>query len=133
MIVLNWQNLRISQVFKNENTFFLQVESGHFPALQTLDDHSSNGALRSALGHGVLGWRVTNSRLQERSAATKRRRRRQVGTPTPVITIAPPTGTQPAGEKTDVDTMTRKVSDKLLFIKSVMQKSGLPMLEWDCR
>ncbi|XP_070191859.1 dystroglycan 1-like [Littorina saxatilis] len=86
-----------------------KVEAGHFPVLQKLDDDSGNGAMGKALGHPISGWRVTNSRLQQH--ALKRKRRQVRATPTPVVTISPPTATDTAEETTDADTMTHKVVD----------------------
>ena len=87
------------------------MEHGHFPVLQKLDDDSGSGTMGKALGHPVIGWRVTNTRLQQH--ALKRRRRQARATPTPVVTIAPPTSTDAAvvGDTTDADTMTHKVCD----------------------
>ena len=84
-----------------------QVEHGHFPVLQKLDDDSGTGTMGKALGHPVLGWRVTNTRLQQH--ALKRRRRQAGSTPTPVVTIAPPTSTDATVDTTDADSMTHKV------------------------
>lgn len=88
-----------------------KVEPGHFPVLQKLDDDSTNGLIKRAVGHSIVGWRVTNSRLQQQ--APKRRRRQARGTPTPVITTSPSTATDAMTDTdvTGVDTMTRKVVD----------------------
>nr|KAG5705579.1 hypothetical protein BaRGS_034777 [Batillaria attramentaria] len=85
-----------------------KVEQGHFPVLQKLDDDSGSGRMKEAVGFPIVGWRVTNSRLQQH--APKRRRRQTRATATPVITISPPTATDDDGtDATDVDTMTRSV------------------------
>ncbi|KAL8558005.1 hypothetical protein ACOMHN_016558 [Nucella lapillus] len=86
-----------------------KVESSHFPALHKLDDDSSSGVMGRALGHPVLGWRVTNSRLQQQQQQQqhllKRRRRQARATPTPVLTVTTATATGVD------DSMTRPVVD----------------------
>ncbi|XP_076447994.1 dystroglycan 1-like [Babylonia areolata] len=98
-----------------------KVESGHFPALHRLDDDSSSGVMGSTLGFPVLGWRVTNTRLQQQQHALKRRRRQVRPTATAVITIAPPTDT-------DADTMTRYVVDMSSPVFSIEPSPALPVM-----
>lgn len=104
-----------------------KVEAGHFPVLQKLDEDSSSGKMREAVGFPVVGWRVTNSRLQQQ-AAHKRRRRQVRTTATPVITIAPPTGTDEGTESTDADTMTRPVVDMTSPTFSIQPTSTKPTM-----
>ncbi|KAL8592183.1 hypothetical protein ACOMHN_030858 [Nucella lapillus] len=83
-----------------------KVEQGHFPILQKLDDDSGNGVLGRAVGYPVVGWRVTNTRLQQQQHALKRRRRQIRATPTPGVTVTPPTATD---ARVETDTMTHRV------------------------
>ena len=61
-----------------------KVEPKHLQLLQKLDDDASGGLMKNTLGHSVLGWHVTNSRLQEQQYYLKRKRRQIQPTPTPV-------------------------------------------------
>lgn len=107
-----------------------KVEPDHFPALQKLDDDSGNGVMARTLRHPVVGWRVTNGHLQQQQSMPKRRRRQVHATPTPVVTITPPTATHSAAkiDATDVDAMTRKVCSSLVcfFVRNVNIFSNCP-------
>ncbi|XP_064604716.1 dystroglycan 1-like [Liolophura sinensis] len=64
-----------------------KVEPDHMPVLQQVETTSANGEMSTAIGHGIVGWHVTNSRLKP----TVKRVRRQVrATATPSIILAPP-------------------------------------------
>ena len=81
-----------------------KVEADHMQALQQVETDSSNGELAVAVGYPVFIWQVTNSRFQ----VVKRHKRRAVRpTPTPAMTLTPPT----KGPKdTLTDDMTRPVA-----------------------
>lgn len=62
-----------------------KVESDHLPALQQLETSAANGDMGSALGYGIVGWHVTNSRFQQKV------RRKRAATATPTMTMPAPT------------------------------------------
>ena len=63
-----------------------KVESDHLPILQLLETSAANGDMGSALGYGIVGWHVTNSRFQQ-----KPRRKRAV---TATVTMSAPVPTK---------------------------------------
>lgn len=62
-----------------------KVESDHLPVLQQLETAAANGDMSSALGRGIVGWHVTNSRFQVKP------RRKRAATVTPTLTMPAPT------------------------------------------
>lgn len=53
-----------------------KVEPPHMPVLQKIETTSANGSLSDAIKHGIIGWQVTNNKIQE-----KRVRRAIIATP----------------------------------------------------
>jgi len=62
-----------------------KVDQDHMQILQLLETSAANGDMTGALGHGIIGWHVTNTRFQE-----KVRRKRAV-TQTPTMMVPVPT------------------------------------------
>ncbi|KAL4226430.1 Dystroglycan (Dystrophin-associated glycoprotein 1) [Mactra antiquata] len=71
-----------------------QVARDHMILLQEVEAAASNGDMSSTIGHGIIGWHVTNTRFQ----AKKRKRRQVTETPTqqppaPTTTLIQPSST----------------------------------------
>ena len=43
-----------------------KVEPPHMPVLQKIETTSANGSLSDAIKHGIIGWQVTNNKIQEK-------------------------------------------------------------------
>ena len=87
------------------------VYASHMPILQQLESTSHDGSMGRAVGHGIIGWHVTNNKPH-----SPHRMKRQVNirpTPTPPPTMGPPTE-RPGRvtitvDQTDKDGLTRVV------------------------
>ena len=63
-----------------------RVENDHMPIIQLVETSAKDSAMSAALGHDIIGWHVTDTIFQK-----KHRKRRQVATATPTMSLAPPT------------------------------------------
>ena len=65
------------------------VNANHMPVLQRVEATAHNGSMSSAVGHGIIGWHVTNNKIH----VPKRMRRHAAIQPTATLmpTLGPPT------------------------------------------
>merc|ERR550532_988263 len=90
------------------------VYASHMPILQQLESTSHDGSMGRAVGHGIIGWHVTNNKPH-----SPHRMKRQVNirpSPSLIPTMGPPTEqpgkvtiTVPAESSADKDGMSRVV------------------------
>ena len=66
------------------------VDPHHLDILQNVETSSADGSMAKAIGHGVVGWHVTNNRPQP-----KKRLRRQAIRPTQMLATPVPTSGAP--------------------------------------
>ena len=77
------------------------VHAAHMPILTKLESTSSDGTMSKAIGHGVIGWHVTNNKPQ----APKRMKRQLFIHPTPTQGMS---GGLPTGRPVSTVTVTDK-------------------------
>ena len=65
------------------------VNANHMPVLQTVEATAHDGSMSNAVGHGIIGWHVTNNKMH----APHRMKRQAAIQPTPTLqpTMGPPT------------------------------------------
>lgn len=65
------------------------VNANHMPVLQTVEATAHDGSMSNAVGHGIIGWHVTNNKIH----APHRMKRQAAIQPTPTLqpTLGPPT------------------------------------------
>ena len=82
------------------------VYASQMPILLLLELSSVNGSMSDAIGHGVVGWYITNSRENSFKTASRHKRHYYNPTATPVPSVVRPTS---------IPVPTRTVSDEVEF------------------
>ena len=75
------------------------VFANHMPVLQQLENTAHDGSMGQAVGHGIIGWHVTNNKPQ----AAKRIKRHAYIHATPTPQVLPPIPTKHVGVTSRID------------------------------